>query len=94
MSATSEELAAQAEELQTSIAYFRIEAAGARRAAPVAMLKPKAKAPPARAQAARSASPRRPARAPVAAQQALAQGFALDMSQGGADPADDDFTDY
>jgi methyl-accepting chemotaxis protein len=94
MSATSEELAAQAEELQASISYFRIEAAGARRAAPVTTLKPKAKALAARAPAARPAPVRRPARAPVAAQQALAQGFALDMSQGGADPADDDFTDY
>jgi methyl-accepting chemotaxis protein len=30
----------------------------------------------------------------VAAQQARAQGFALDLSQGGADAADADFTDY
>jgi methyl-accepting chemotaxis protein len=30
----------------------------------------------------------------VAAQQARAQGFALDLAHGGPDPADLDFTDY
>ncbi len=95
MSATSEELAAQAEELQASISYFRIESAGARRAAPTVLApKAKPKAAAGRAPPARSIPARRPTRGPVAAQQALAQGFALDMAQGGADPADDDFTDY
>jgi methyl-accepting chemotaxis protein len=85
MSATSEELAAQAEELQASIAYFKIAAQGAARVHAT-----KAKARP----AAKLATPaRRPVRA-VAGQQVLAQGFALDLSRGGADPADDDFTDY
>jgi methyl-accepting chemotaxis protein len=37
---------------------------------------------------------RRRGRQAVAAQQARAQGFALDLSQGGADAADDEFTDY
>ncbi|OIQ68582.1 methyl-accepting chemotaxis protein III [mine drainage metagenome] len=94
MSATSEELAAQAEELQTSIAYFKTVAqAPQARRAPVAVARGKTRpaqksSPPARSFA-------RPAgRGPVAAQQALAQGFALDLSQGGADPADDEFTDY
>jgi methyl-accepting chemotaxis protein len=93
MSATSEELAAQAEELQTSIAYFRTEAgerAGRRAAAPVAKLPARAKPAPVRPA---SAPARRP-RTAVAAQQARAAGFALDLSQGGADPADEDFTDY
>jgi methyl-accepting chemotaxis protein len=89
MSATSEELAAQAEELQTSIAYFRTAPQGRRAPAARTKARPQLKAAPA------PRSPARPVgRGAVAAQQALAQGFALDMSQGGADPADDEFTDY
>ncbi len=90
MSATSEELAAQAEELQASIAFFRVDnAAQARQAQP--------RPAPARP-AARPAAPSRPAtpaRTPagqsVAAQQARAKGFALDMSMGGPDDEDADF---
>jgi methyl-accepting chemotaxis protein len=90
MSATSEELAAQAEELQTSIAYFRLSSSGqgARKPAPVVRM-------PARA--AKAAAPRTAARkAPraVAVQQARAQGFALDLSQGGPDADDREFTEY
>ncbi|MBB3978410.1 methyl-accepting chemotaxis protein [Rhizobium azooxidifex] len=91
MSATSEELAAQAEELQASIAFFRIDNAQARQA------KAQARPAPAR-QAPRPASPARPAapaRTPagqsIAAQQARAKGFALDMSMGGPDDEDADF---
>ncbi|MDB5461449.1 MAG: methyl-accepting chemotaxis sensory transducer [Caulobacteraceae bacterium] len=86
MSATSEELAAQAEELQASIAYFRIETNGAaaRRPAPRPVAKATSK-PAARA----SASP-----VPIAAQQARAKGFALNLAQGGADPADAEFMHY
>ncbi len=76
ISSTSEELAAQADELQTSIAFFRVDGA-----ATVA--------------AAARPAPRKPAVKPakrkpgsVADQQARARGFALDLSQGGAD--DDD----
>ena len=90
MSATSEELAAQAEELQTSIAYFRTDAAGGqtrRKPASVTALKPRAAARPAAKAAA-------PARRAVASQQARVHGFALDLAQGGADPADADFTTY
>jgi methyl-accepting chemotaxis protein len=92
MSATSEELAAQAEELQTSISYFRVSSGHGQgqaraRSAPVVRLKTETRAKPAAA----AAPPRRRV---VAAQQARAQGFALDLSQGGADPADDEFTDY
>jgi methyl-accepting chemotaxis protein len=87
MSATSEELAAQAEELQTSIAYFRIDAGGA-----------SARRPPARITAAKRAPAPAPKpasrRYPVAAQQARASGFALDLTNGGADEADADFKDY
>jgi methyl-accepting chemotaxis protein len=82
MSATSEELAAQAEELQTSISYFRTDSGGsARRGAP---------RPPVK----RGASAKGAARAPVAAQQARAAGFALDLTQGGPDAQDADFREY
>jgi methyl-accepting chemotaxis protein len=82
MSSTSEELAAQAEELQASIAFFRTDDATLGRSAPAAR-KPAAK-------------PRSPARAapPVRAQQARAQGFALDLSQGGPDGDDAQFREY
>ena len=88
MSATSEELAAQAEELQTSIAYFRTSANGA-----------PARRPVARAPVKRAAAPaaRKPASAPrqsVAAQQARATGFALDLTAGGPDADDADFREY
>ncbi|ADG08947.1 HAMP domain-containing protein [Caulobacter segnis] len=83
MSATSEELAAQAEELQTSISYFRTESAGAaRRATPRPPVK---RAAPAAKGAVRT---------PVAAQQARAAGFALDLTQGGPDSDDADFRQY
>jgi methyl-accepting chemotaxis protein len=88
MSATSEELAAQSEELQASIAYFKVPHSQQRtRAASVVRLKAEAKPKT-------HAPVRRRPRNAVAAQQALAQGFALDLSQGGPDPADSDFTDY
>jgi methyl-accepting chemotaxis protein len=93
MSATSEELAAQAEELQTSIAYFRTTAQGAgsqRSAAVVTLPRPAAKPQ----QTAPRTAGRTRGRPAVAAQQARAKGFALDLAQGGADPADADFTDY
>jgi len=87
MSATSEELAAQAEELQTSIAYFRTgNTTPARR--------------PVRAPARRPAAPaarKSPVSAPrqtVAAQQARANGFALDLTNGGPDADDADFREY
>ena len=90
MSATSEELAAQAEELQTSIAYFRTDSAGqARRPA----ARPAAKRPaPVAAKA--PAAKKAPARNPVAAQQARAAGFALDLTSGGPDEDDGDFKEY
>jgi len=87
MSATSEELASQAEELQTSIAFFKVDMTGGRRErTPAAKLTVRSRAP---------AAPRKPvSKAPantVAGQQARAKGFALDLSMGGPDTADDDF---
>ncbi|WP_395445409.1 methyl-accepting chemotaxis protein [Caulobacter sp. UC70_42] len=83
MSATSEELAAQAEELQTSIAFFRTGD------------EERVRRPRSRAAAKRPAAPVRkaPGRS-VAAQQARANGFALDLTQGGADADDADFREY
>jgi methyl-accepting chemotaxis protein len=88
VSSTSEELAAQAEELQASIAFFRVDSAGKRldrvaHAEPVRNTKPVAR-------------PQQTSRKPaveqsVAAQQARAKGFALDMSMGGPDDEDGDF---
>jgi methyl-accepting chemotaxis protein len=95
MSATSEELAAQAEELQASIAYFRLSntapsAARKPASAPVVRLQPRA----AKAPAAQPAPRKTAARGAVRAQQARAQGFALDLSQGGPDQDDREFTEY
>jgi methyl-accepting chemotaxis protein len=89
MSATSEELAAQAEELQTSIAYFRTDSTGsvARKPARAPVRRAPTPAPVARKAAA-------PARPTVAAQQARASGFALDLTNGGPDAQDADFRDY
>jgi methyl-accepting chemotaxis protein len=89
MSSTSEELAAQAEELQTSIAFFRIDSsAGQSRAAA-----PARRPSPAPRAAARPAA--RPASGKgVKAQQAMAKGFALDLTQGGPDAEDSQFREY
>ena len=89
MSATSEELAAQSEELQTSIAYFRVPSSPkAARSAQVVRVKTDARPKPV------AAPVRRRSGNAVAVQQARAQGFALDLSQGGADADDDEFTNY
>ncbi len=95
MSATSEELAAQAEELQTSIAYFRLSPSGARgKPAPVARLAPARTAKTAPVRATRTEPRKVASRGAVGAQQAMAQGFALDLNQGGPDHDDSEFTQY
>ncbi|NKN39859.1 methyl-accepting chemotaxis protein, partial [Agrobacterium sp. a22-2] len=86
MSATSEELAAQAEELQTSIAFFRVDRAGS---SSHATPKPKVARKPQTSNV--QAQPARRNDQSVAAQQARAKGFALDMSMGGPDAEDRDF---
>ena len=101
MSSTSEELAAQAEELQAAIAFFQVDTGETRRPQPAAR-RPAARtqvASPARAPVASparkpKAQTRSQAGKTVAAQQALAKGFALDLSQGGADEDDADFKAY
>ncbi|SMF36679.1 methyl-accepting chemotaxis protein [Xaviernesmea oryzae] len=91
MSATSEELAAQAEELQASIAFFRVDQAGtaktAKHAAAAAPIAAKPSAKPAQ----RSVPQSHKQDHSVAAQQARAKGFALDMSMGGPDSDDENF---
>ena len=89
MSATSEELAAQAEELQASVAFFRTDASG----------KTRKRAAAKAATAQRPATEPRNATAPaasgaIAAQQARARGFALDLAQGGPDAEDREFREY
>ncbi|WFU08153.1 methyl-accepting chemotaxis protein [Rhizobium sp. CB3090] len=89
MSATSEELAAQAEELQASIAFFKVDAAGTKvtaRKPPVTAVHKMAATPLANRRITSAA----PAQT-VAAQQARAKGFALDLSMGGPDAGDADF---
>ena len=97
MSATSEELAAQAEELQASIAFFRTDSAGGRSGraparAPARASTFKSPPKPAARPVAKAATPAQSfAKSPVHAQQARAQGFALDLTSGGADAEDMDF---
>ncbi len=88
MAATSEELAAQAEEMQASMAFFRIEAAEQGRAATPPAVTRKAAIPRSSAKAGRQAG------RSVKAQQAAAQGFALDLTQGGPDEQDIAFREY
>lgn len=92
ISSTSEELAGQAEELQEGIAFFQIEAVearakpAARPATPAARKTgPAKKAPPARA-----AKPKAKVGS-IADQQSRVRGFALDLTQGGADSEDAEF---
>jgi methyl-accepting chemotaxis protein len=99
MTATSEELSGQAEELQASIAFFRTEAtgAGASKPATPARAPVRTPAPTAKAATKTASAPRKsaPSKAgSVAAQQARAKGFALDLTHGGPDAEDADFKAY
>ncbi|MCD2172408.1 methyl-accepting chemotaxis protein [Rhizobium sp. C4] len=95
MSATSEELAAQAEELQASIAFFKVDAAGGQKSVirhSMAHAAPQKPAPALKAKTvSKPAAKKTTADHSVAAQQARAKGFALDMSMGGPDSDDHDF---
>ncbi|NLR73175.1 methyl-accepting chemotaxis protein [Novosphingobium sp. ERN07] len=90
ISSTSEELASQADELQQAISFFRVESAGGassmgrpalRKAAPVSHNTP----------VTRRAKPPVPKRNSVADQRERVAGFALNLTDGGADPEDADF---
>jgi methyl-accepting chemotaxis protein len=97
MTATSEELSGQAEELQASIAFFRTEATGAGAAKPATSARaPVRNAPSAKAATKTAPAPRKSSNksSSVAAQQARAKGFALDLTQGGPDAEDADFKAY
>ncbi|MGC6329406.1 methyl-accepting chemotaxis protein [Rhizorhabdus sp. FW153] len=82
ISSTSEQLAAQAEELQASIAFFRVEQSGSGRSQHAG--RPAAKR--AAAKTVRKVKPNS-----IADQQSRVRGFALDMTNGGADADDIDF---
>jgi methyl-accepting chemotaxis protein len=88
MSATSEELAAQAEELQTSISFFKVDSAAAKAATRKSAPRAISKAP---LPTGRKSSPSPKGAQNIAAQQARARGFALDLSMGGPDADDMDF---
>jgi len=103
MSATSEELSSQAEELQAAISYFKVDReaqgrVGGGSSPPRLAGRPAAKRPisgsmrtmtRSSAKALQSAKPNS-----VAAQQARANGFALDLIQGGPDADDAAFRAY
>jgi methyl-accepting chemotaxis protein len=102
MTATADELAGQAEELQASISFFRTDATAAGKGVtmtpvrasvspPAARRAPQSK-PMAKAATARKAGPSKAAN--VSAQQARVKGFALDLMQGGPDAGDVDFKAY
>ncbi len=89
MSATSEELATQAEELQASIAFFKVDTAGNRLSrAPAAKVTVRTPAPTG---GRKPVGKKTTAANSVAAQQARAKGFALDLSMGGPDDGDAEF---
>ena len=90
MSATSEELAAQAEELQASIAFFKVDNLAHKPTAKKISVRTTTKAPSVPVNARRPA-PAAKSMHSVAAQQARAKGFALDLSMGGPDADDADF---
>jgi methyl-accepting chemotaxis protein len=88
MSATSEELAAHAEQLQTSVAFFHMETSG--RPAPAhhaaVVTSPRRAAPPAATQRAA-----KPAPAHNGKDKSKSGGFALNLTTGGADHRDAEF---
>ena len=92
MSATSEELSAHAEQLQSSIAFFRMEAA-ARAAAPArtAAVAQRRASPPLVVTRAAKAAPTRLPPARNGHDKAKSGGFAINMTAGGADQRDAEF---
>ncbi len=82
ISSTSEQLAAQAEELQASISFFRVEQRASSEAG-------RARRPAAKRQAVPGSGKTK--RNSIADQQARVRGFALDMTNGGADADDIEF---
>jgi len=89
MSATSVELASQSEELQASISYFHTDA---KPASAGALKKPQHAQKKRLERTVLRGAPK--AGATVAAQQARAKGFALDLAHGGPDADDEQFKEY
>jgi len=103
MSATSEELSSQAEELQAAISYFKVDhAAKARDTAATSPVKSVSRPTAKRPVSATMRSMTKPVAKTalgaksqsVAAQQARASGFALDLTHGGPDEHDAEFKAY
>ncbi len=91
ISSTSEELAGQAEELQEGIAFFQIEASEARAKPAARQAAPAVRKPaPMKKAVAKATRPKAKAGS-VADQQSRARGFAMDLTQGGADSEDAEF---
>ncbi len=90
MSATSEELASQAEELQNSLAFFKTEETQNTRSPAQRSAAPAGRGAGA-AKFATNAVRTSQGSLSVAAQQARAKGFTLDLSMGGPDAEDDRF---
>jgi methyl-accepting chemotaxis protein len=91
MSATSEELAAQAEQLQSSIAYFRVEASGSGAQPGHAAVRRRVVQPVVTTVRPAKAAPSRPVSARNGVDRSKANGFALNLTAGGADQRDADF---
>ncbi|MCM2294804.1 methyl-accepting chemotaxis protein, partial [Allorhizobium sp. BGMRC 0089] len=92
MSATSEELAAQAEELQASIAFFKVENNAAQKTGAKRGDWKKGQHESTAPVRGKSSAQRKPSNGQtVLAQQARAKGFALDMAMGGPDDEDHHF---
>jgi methyl-accepting chemotaxis protein len=91
MSATSEELAAQAEQLQSSIAYFRVEASGSGAQPGHAAVRRRVVQPVVTTARPAKAAPSRPVSARNGVDRSKANGFALNLTAGGADQRDADF---
>jgi methyl-accepting chemotaxis protein len=96
MSATSEELAAQAEQLQSTIAFFHLDEAARVPVRPTPQRTAAAPRRPARPAAANGAKPARaiqprPAMVHAGDERAKGNGFALNLTRGGADPHDAEF---
>ena len=94
ISATSEELASQAEELQSAIAFFRTGSTYGgekRHSPPVRRAAPPARKPAAPARPTKAATGKAAARNSLADQKDRLAGFAINLTDGGADADDADF---
>ncbi len=90
ISSTADELAGEAEEMQTSIAFFQRADGPAK--APATVATAPARRAPAKGKAKTPKAPVKARAGNIAEQQSRVRGFALDLSQGGSDAEDADFS--